>query len=58
MHKFYKTVILDVNLIAYVIKRIHTDFENFIFHLTFTYNQNEFIERVVIERMTYFNQKI
>ena len=58
MHKLHETVTFDVNLITYVIKRIHINSENFTFHLTFAYSQNEFIKRIVTERMIYFNQKI
>ena len=58
MHKFYKTVISNVNVIAYTIKTIYIDFKNFIFHLTFANSQSKLIERIVIERIIYFNHKI
>ena len=58
MHKFYKVVIFNVNIIAYVIKIIYINFKNFIFHLTFAESQNEFIEKIVTEIIIYFNYKI
>ena len=58
MHKFYKTVILDVNVIAYAIETIYINFKNLIFHLTFVESQNELVKRIIIKRMIYLNYKI